>query len=429
MALNQFMKEWAEEDSWPRLSAYGEFKKYYRKNKVLIGFKGKTSGLLDELTIGKNGMPVVDYDSPVYMDMHLDSDNPPAIFIFGRKGCGKSTLVSQIGLNSLSHGMGCACFGIDPQARMGSHRNPQTDPKILETLNRIKSSPQGMNITTITPAWLKNTRKYANSDLYYKLGKRDFDEIGDPSFQSLLIQEILGLGKLMGAERQLQKIVEYNPTSIEEMLKMARMLSRDKKLKKKWGKTQVLEAQLNSRLKQGVLGDDGYLNIVELMKESIVLLQCSLARSEHINSVYVAFALNQVKEGLEGRKFGKRKTVIMIDEMDVLAPAGNENPPSKMFVEFALTKWRGDGVLPIGIAQNPNTVSEIALSQIDYYLCPKIDYDSNEEKFLKRRNININEFNRLFYGKTYMYPKQWGMVDSDGEVQFFFPPPPISSTI
>lgn len=414
MPFSDQLRYYAETRETELFSPWGEYRELQETGKLLLGCKGDI----------RNGQPVLNPKKPVYIDFDPDSTNPPAFVALGRKGSGKTTLMASL-VHQFKRMYNANIFIMDPKANMASHKNPQRKKRYNSLLEQMGIPPAGLPLKLITPSFLENSPKYKNTDIYYSLTMDDFLNIEEFSVRRLMFQTILGIGNHDGSVRKLEEVMGANPLTFNDMeIEINKINKRNWRMKN----VSVLDMNLRSRLKQKVIGDTGRINIVELMHENIVILQCSLMKAEDYNSTYTAFALAQIKDGLEAGKLNGL-TSIIIDEADVLAPAIG-NPPSKEFIEQAYTKWRSEMVSPWVIVQDPGKLSDTIMNQADYFLTPRIGYGTTDEKAIRIHFPSVNTYalTQLYYGGNDTYPKEWAVIDADQNVQTFFPLPTPSAT-
>lgn len=408
MPLTRQLNYYAETRPWEILGDYGEYKEIQQPGKILLGFKGKEV----------NGNIQLDIDQPVYLDYNEYSQNNPSILIQGKKGSGKTTLMTNLVLHQFYRLYHHNIFIVDPKASLASHKYPNDNQKQVKFLEEINFPARGMPIKTITPLMFRSSPKYKDTDIYYGISMEDIKGIKEFSIRKQMLASLLGVtgSNYEGSIRKLSEIMLRDPQSFTEMLDIAKELNS----KAEWRRMRVIDNMIKQRIAEGVLVDGGHLDIIELMQNNIVALQTSLSSTEEINSTYVALALAQIKEGLESKKL-RGNTVIVADEGDILAPSGSANPPSKPFMEQMYTKWRSEGVIPIAVSQDPSRLSQTILQQVDYLLTPRVGYQTNEAAFIRALfpTINTLELTQLYYGKISTYPKEWVLISSEEIVSFF----------
>lgn len=406
MPFQSALQHYAEQIPWKLLTPYGEYKELQETGKLLLGCEGSI----------RSGQVVLNPNKPVYIDFDVKSNNPPAIVCMGRKGSGKTILVMNI-IHQLYRMYDCHIFIIDPKASLASHKQPQDREKYITFLMQIGIPPAGLPLKLITPHFLGTSPKYKDTDIYYSIGMDDFNRIQEFSVRKKLMESILGLKDNEGSIRKLNEVLSRNPQNFDEMIKATKQVNNSNAY---YRRITVFDTNLKRRIESKVLADNESVDIVELMQENIVALQCSLMQAEGFNATYVAFALAQIKEGFEAGRF-KKPVAFLIDEADVLNPSGALTPPSKPFLEQMSTKWRSDGAIPISIVQDPSKLSETTILQADYVLTPRIGYGTSESRMIAAHfpTVNTFELSRLHYGKG--YPKEWVVIDVDGNVTPFYP--------
>lgn len=412
MPARPILRYFAEKHPWDQLSKYGIYKELQETGKLLLGCEGyKTS----------KGIKL-NPKRPVYIPFDPTSENSPSFLVMSRKGSGKTTIGANI-THQVTRMYGIKAFIVDPKAKMYYHKYPQENQKHIDFLKKVGITAQGLPIKTITPAIFKSSPKYNHSDIFYSLGMEDFDRITDYSFKRELMLTLLGLHAHPGSKLKIDKVLSKSPKSFTQMLQYTEELNADQY----FNKIRVFDNSLKQKLMQGIIADKRSIDIVELLQKHVVILQCSLSTTEEFNSTYVAFAMAQIKDGFEtGKLLGK--TMIMVDEGDVLCPSGNKNPPSKTYIEQMFTKWRSDGAIPFMIVQDPAKVSSTVLQQVDYVLTSRISYGAGESDFLGEHfsSLNIYQVSQLDFGPLAQYPKEWEVIDPEENVQKFYPIPPPS---
>jgi hypothetical protein len=340
----------------------------------------------------------------------------------GPKGTGKTVLAMNL-LHELVRRCGCFAFIVDPKADLSSHKQPQDMPAFVKFLESVDIPPAGLPLKIITPAFLK-APKYEDTDSYYALGMADFNSIQEFSVRHSMMEAILGIkaGANDAPSRKLDELLSRSPSSFEEMSTFLDELN----TRGNWNRISVFDINLKQRLRNNVLADGMGIDIPELMQNYIVVLQCSLMQGELINSTYVAFALAQLKAAFEAGRFKHKRVAIVIDESDVLAPGGVNNPPSKSFITQMYTKWRSEGAIPVLLVQDPNTLSDTPIMQTDYVLTPRVSYNGPDYKLIVNKFPDVLMSGELMYKlcRLYsgpIYPKEWVVIGPDQKVQSFFP--------
>lgn len=415
MVFMHQLQYYAERIPWNGFKPYGKYKEL-QGNSVLLGLKGRKT---------RKGFRY-NYNKPVYLDFGIDSNNPLNLLIMGRKGAGKTTISASIGFQLWKY-FQCNLFIIDPQANIPAFKYPQTNPTFLHYLEEagVKSEPMPLHV--LTPKFFRGSPKFKNTDTYYSVSMDDIISIDEFSFKRQLLASLLGVEDQEPSMRKLDEVMATDPQSFERFKKELENLNKSNKF---FDRIKVLDNNFKRRLSEGVISDYDKVDIVKILNNQPVGLQCSLSTEDKINMTYIAFALYSIKAGMEAGKI-EGKTVFVTDEADILAPSGNKNPPSKIPLEHMSTKWRKDGAIPINLVQDPARLSTTILQQVDAVLTPAIGYNTSEENFIRSKfpNVSTMELMQLHYGKSSNYPKEWALITSQGIETFYPLPNPFLMTL
>ena len=415
MPFRDFLRAYNQTFEWDRLSVFGESTNLIEEGKLLLGCEGRRTN---------NGFKY-DFKKPVYIPFDVNSESPPSILVIGKKGYGKTIEVMNL-VSQFYYDFRMNCFLIDPKANLFTHKFPQQIPENIVNLNKANIQPRGLPKTLISPKMFTTSTKFKYTDRFYSITMKDFDRIADYSIKKDLVMAVLGLKDSDPSQRKLGEIMTYSPKTFKDMFMVCKHINEDEK--KGWKRVSIFDNALKQKISEGVVSDTDDVDIVGLMQDSVVVLQCSLSPTEEVNSTFVAFALAQIKDGLESKKLSG-KTLIVIDEGDVLAPSGISNPPSKQFCTQLYTKWRSDGAVPLVIAQDPGNLTNTILQQVDYVLTPAIGYGTSESKFIAEHFPSVNPYRltMLDCGLPGEYPKQYAVIDPNQHVRTFYPLPPYSA--